>query len=253
MNKKEERVGLKKKSKFGSNMEVIEYKNYSDILVQFDQGKPIHAEWSQFVKGTLRSPFEKTIFGVGYIGEDTYKTKTNGKHNPQYKTWYQMLVRVYSEEYHKKFPTYEDVGVDPEWHCFGAFAKWYDDNHYEIEGERLELDKDILIKGNKIYSPDTCIFVPRSINSLFTKRDAKRGEYPIGVHFNKRDKKYVAQCMDGKGHKKGLGHHDTPEEAFYAYKTYKEKLIKQIADVHKDKIPNKLYEALMNYQVEITD
>jgi hypothetical protein len=115
------------------------------------------------------------------------------------------------------------------------------------------LDKDILIKGNKKYSPENCIFVPQRINYLFTKRDSRRGKYPIGVHYSNRDEKFVSQCMDGKGNKKGLGHYDTPLEAFQAYKVYKEKLIKQTAEEYKNKIPIELYNALINYIVEITD
>lgn len=248
-----ERIGTIGKNNFGSVMEVIEYNNYSDILVQFDQGKPIRAEWGQFLKGNIRNVYDKTVLGVGYIGEGTYKTKIHGTHTPQYKTWHHMLVRGYSEKYQKRFPTYEFVRVDSLWHNFHNFVTWYDENYYEIEGERMELDKDILIKGNKVYNPDTCVFVSQSINSLFTKRDASRGDLPIGVHWNKRKQKYVAQCMDGKGNKKGLGHHNTPLEAFNTYKLYKEKLIKQIAEEYNDKIPLKLYNAMLNYIVEITD
>jgi hypothetical protein len=249
----EDRVGLKKKNSFGLTMEVIEYKNYNNILVQFEQGEIIRAEWSQFKKGTLRSPYEKTIFGIGYLGEGKYKSKVKEEHSPQYKTWYQMFVRCYDKKYQEKYPTYIGCIVAEEWHNYQTFATWYDENIYHIEGERLELDKDILMKGNKIYSPETCVFVPRSINSLFTKRNSLRGTLPIGVHWCERDKSYVAQCMDGKGNKKGLGHHNAPLEAFNAYKSFKEQLIKQIAEENKNRIPNNLYEALMKYQVEITD
>jgi hypothetical protein len=114
------------------------------------------------------------------------------------------------------------------------------------------LDKDILFKGNKIYSPETCVFVPSDINILFTKTNAKRGDFPIGVTYNKKVGKYQSRCnVNSK-----LIHIDffnTPEEAFFAYKIFKEKLIKHIANKYKDKIPNNLYEAMLRYEVEITD
>jgi hypothetical protein len=116
----------------------------------------------------------------------------------------------------------------------------------------MELDKDILIKGNKIYSPDTCIFVPHEINMLFIKRNAKRGKYPIGVSYDKQKKKFEASCSINNKQKR-IGRFSTAEDAFNAYKIYKEGLIKQVATIYKAKIPYELYNALINYEVEITD
>jgi len=118
----------------------------------------------------------------------------------------------------------------------------------------MTIDKDILIKNNKIYSPDTCIFVPNKINSLFTKRQNSRGNFQIGVSIP--DKQYItykAELNIGNGRKKYIGNYQTPEEAFQAYKIAKEEYIKQVADEYKNRIPKKLYDAMYNYQVEITD
>jgi len=115
------------------------------------------------------------------------------------------------------------------------------------------LDKDILYKGNKIYSHDTCVFVPQSINLLFTKSDRVRGDLPIGVTYRKRSRKFEVKCCDGTKKRIFLGSYNTPEEGFQAYKKYKEKLIKQIANKYIDQIPNKLYNALITYTVEIDD
>jgi len=112
----------------------------------------------------------------------------------------------------------------------------------------MHLDKDILVKGNKTYSSDTCIFVPKDINSLFTKHDSKRGKYPIGVSYNKRDSKYHATFK-----KNTIGYYNNPEEAFNMYKITKEKYIKQVADRYKNKIPQRLYDIMYKYIVEITD
>ena len=113
------------------------------------------------------------------------------------------------------------------------------------------LDKDILVKGNKIYSPNTCIFVPKKINSLFTKNDNSRGNLPIGVTLC-RNGKYRAQ-INRCGSKLNLGYYSSLEEAFLSYKIAKEKYIKEIAEYYKDIIPKKLYNSMLCYIVEITD
>lgn len=116
------------------------------------------------------------------------------------------------------------------------------------------IDKDILIKGNKIYSPETCCLVPVNVNNLFVKHDSLRGDYPIGV-FLENDK-YVAKCTNsivGKSIRIGL--YDTVEEAFNAYKKYKENLIKEIADIEYNNgtITKKCRDAMYLYKVEIND
>ena len=118
------------------------------------------------------------------------------------------------------------------------------------------LDKDILVKHNKIYSPETCVFVPQTINKLFTKRQNDRGESVIGT--SPIDGKYRARCYminleTGKSKCEYLGLFDTQEKAFKIYKYYKEKNIKMVADYFREQIPDKLYDALYNYEVEIDD
>jgi hypothetical protein len=124
------------------------------------------------------------------------------------------------------------------------------------------LDKDILYKNNKVYSPDTTIFVPERINILFTKTNATRGQCPIGVYYKKKNKKFVAQVSKLKNEQSNtkqqeyLGLYDTPAEAFEVYKKAKESYIKEVADFYMSKYPNfpkKIYDALYNYKVEITD
>ena len=120
----------------------------------------------------------------------------------------------------------------------------------------MELDKDILYKGNKIYSRETCIFVPQKINSLFVKRDNDRGDCPIGVHPNSSGN-YQVHCSNGYGKQIPLGTYSSKEEAFSVYKNYKEKLIKDVIDSYEGKIPephySKLRNAMYNYKVEIDD
>ncbi|MGK4040900.1 hypothetical protein AB0Y20_01265 [Heyndrickxia oleronia] len=254
-----ERIGLIKKNNSGSVMEIIKYKNKHDVWVRFENGYVKNARYMEFKKGTIRSPYDKTVFDVGFLGEGKYKPSINGKLTNQYKCWIQMLKRSYDDYYKLQKPTYNNVIVANEWHNFQNFAKWYDENYYEVYGEKMNLDKDILIKGNKVYSPETCVFVPANINSLFLKSNASRGDLPIGVYLSKRqikygtNKIYGSKCNDGQGKAVHLGFYTNQDDAFYSYKRYKEKVIKRIANVYINKIPNNLYEALMNYEVEITD
>ena len=135
-------------------------------------------------------------------------------------------------------------------------GKWINENYYEVPGETMCLDKDILCKGNKLYSRKTCIFVPERINNLFTKRDNARGENPIGITLNSLGN-YQVFCHNGNGGRDYLGTYPTKEEAFQVYKEYKEKVIKEVIDSYEGKIPEPFYsrlrEAMYNYEVEIDD
>jgi hypothetical protein len=244
------RIGEISKNKFGSLMRIVEYKNAEDVLVRFiKNGNLVHTQYDNFKKGVVKNVYDKTILNVGCIGEGKHKATVNRKVTQKYEVWDNMIRRCYDEKFHEKHSTYRDCTVCDEWHNFQNFAAWYDENYYSIEEERMHLDKDILIKGNKVYSPDTCIFVPQRINVLFVKNHKTRGNLPIGVSWHKKYKKYRSKC----GRTEIIGYYDTHEEAFEAYKTFKENLIKQIANVHKDRIPAKLYNAMLNYQVGITD
>ena len=260
MGSKIDRTGEKNYNNFGSKMIIVEYRGALDIDVYFPEydWTSRGIQYVNFKNGEIKCPYERRYFGIGYLGEGKYKTRENGKMTKCYNAWENMLRRCYSEKYHEKYPTYKECEVCEGWYNFQNFAKWYYDNYYEVEGERMHLDKDILVKGNKIYSPENCIFVPHNINVLFTKSDKSRGEYPIGVCYHKRDKVYEANChlinpKTGKSKNEYLGRYDTELEAFEVYKYYKEKNIKQVDDYYKKLIPQKLYNALYSYEVEITD
>jgi hypothetical protein len=162
-----------------------------------------------------------------------------------------MIRRCYDKKYQVKYPTYKDCKVCDEWLNYQNFAKWFDENYYQIDDETMHIDKDILVKGNKVYSPETCVFVPQDINILFTKRHRT---LPTGVQYDKKRNKYRAFC--GINNKLiAIGNNfETIEDAFYlGYKPFKEQYIKNMADEYKDRIPTKLYNAIYNYQVEIDD
>ena len=215
-----------------------------------------HATYSNFKKGTVRCPYEPRVYGVGYLGEGKYKMSENGKHTDEYNIWYDVLMRCYDPKYHEKEPTYKGCKAENDWLNFQHMGEWIEENYYEVPGEKMHLDKDILCKGNKVYSRETCIFVPQRINSLFTKADNSRGNSPIGVT-PKSSGNYGVRCHDENGKRIWLGTYSTKEEAFRVYKNYKEKVIKEVIDSYKGKIPephySRLRTAMYNYKVEIDD
>lgn len=236
-------------------MKIIKYKDAHNIVVEFqDEYKThVHCEYKSFKKGKVRNPYDKTVFDIGYMGQGKYKAIINKRRTKAHMVWENMLMRCYDPYYINEHTTYINCYVCKEWHNFQNFAKWYEENYYEVPNERMELDKDLLFKGNKIYSPQTCIFVPQRINLLFTKANKKRGELPIGVTFSKKKNKFQSQCCIGQGKRLFLGYHTSPIEAFKSYKNFKENYIKQIANEYKELIPQKLYDALYKWEVKIDD
>lgn len=245
------KVGEINYNKSGNKMEIINYFNARNIVIKFENNFTVTTTYNSFKKGTIKNPYEKSVYNIGYLGEGKYKSKVNNKKTKQYKSWIAMFQRCYNIKCLEYRPTYIECTICEEWHSFQNYGKWFDNNYYEIENEKIEIDKDILTKGNKIYSPETCVFVPQNINKLFTKHGRKRGLYPIGVYYRKNNNKYRSQCCNNG--EKYLGDYNTPEEAFLVYKNYKEKIIKNIADNYKNIIPEKLYYALYNYKIDIND
>lgn len=254
---KKERLGLSFKTKNGESYTIIKYENNKNILIQFNNGYIKQTSWINIKRDNVNSPFLKTLSNVGYIGVGNYDSSKNPE---AYLHWNHMIRRCYDAYTinRDKNLTYIDCFVCEEWHCFQNFAEWYEENYYEVEGETMCLDKDILCKSNKIYSPETCVFVPQRINSLFVKADKMRGDYPVGVHYHTKHNWLEVNCCiykDKKKKQKYLGKFplNKPFQAFYTYKQFKEQYIKQIADEYKDLIPTKLYEAMYKYEVEIND
>ena len=258
MSKIVNRIGEENYNSFGSKMIIKEYRGCMDIDVYFPEYDWVikHTRYYNFKKGEIKCPYEPRIYGVGYLGEGKYKAKENGKITDEYIIWHDMLKRCYDPNFHKKESTYEKCEVEDYLFNFQYMGEWINDNYYEVPGEVMCLDKDILCKGNKIYSRDTCIFVPQRINLLFTKCDKARGKDPIGVD-QLPSGNYRVRCNDINGKRINLGTYLNKEEAFKVYKQYKEKVIKETIDSYKGKIPEPFYsrlrEAMYNYEVEIDD
>jgi hypothetical protein len=165
----------------------------------------------------------RSLFGVG-VNDAWYMTGVTGNAGkltcPVYSRWGAMLKRCYSEKFKSENETYTHCSVCNEWLIFSNFAKWFEDNY----SDGYDLDKDIMVKGNKIYSPSTCLFVPKQINSLVQDRQKQRGALPEGVFFHSKNSKYIAQVrIDGK--KIHIGSYQCIAEASAAYALAKNKEI----------------------------
>ena len=200
------------------------------------------------VKG-LEARMKPSVCGVGYLGCNLeLKASYNGKKCPIYYAWVRMFERCYSKKFHRINPTYVGCTVSEEFKDYSKRREWYDNYPYKQDG--WHLDKDLLFKGNKIYSSETCVFLPKEINSMLTHRKKSRGDYPVGVMLEKGKFRAVI-CTNGIGRR--LGSFDSVTEAFNAYKQAKESYIKEVADRWKDRIDPRAYEALYNYTVNIDD
>lgn len=190
----------------------------------------------------------KLVCNIG-INDYPYPITKNGEILLSYSIWKAMLIRCYGKK--NTETTYYNCSVCDEWHLFTTFKEWFDKNY--IKG--YHLDKDILFKGNKIYSPKTCCFVPPEINTLLVKHNATRGKLPIGVAKHPYIPNLYRAILRKKGIYIQIGVFNSSVEAFNAYKSEKEKHIKNMAEqYYKDgKIPYNVYLALLNYQVDIND
>ena len=234
---------------------ITEYINPHKVNVRFiNTGYETSVRLDHILDGTVRDRLLPSIFGVGVVGDE--KLYVNGKATREYTVWKSMLGRCYYDRYKQHCPSYENCFVTDNFKYLPYFTEWCNDqvgfNSLDNKGKYFALDKDILSKSNKVYSEDTCCFVPAEINALFTKSNKIRGEYSVGVYFYKQSGKFAAQAWKN-GKQRNLGYYNTSEEAFFAYKEAKEKRIKDLANKWRDQFDLRVYKALMNYEVEITD
>lgn len=257
-----DRIGESRINTQGYLMTVIGYENASNIIVQFNDEYHacVKTTWEHFNnRKSVENPYHPTIYNIGRVGNKYPITISSGKRSKEYFLWKEILYRCYSEQFKESRPTYQDVICDPEWHLFENFYEWlHSQENFEkwINEEDWAIDKDILFKGNKVYSPERCCLVPKNVNCLFCKSDALRGELPIGVSFD-HDSNYRARVNDPirKQVSKLIGTYGTEDKAFLAYKNEKEKIIKEVANIEyqKGNITEQCYKAMLSYQVEITD
>ena len=190
------------------------------------------------------------VCNIGVSEKGKYSTWENGKHTKEYVKWREMVRRCYSEVYLAKKPTYRLCSIDEKFLNFQYFAEWCN-NQVGFE-EGWQLDKDLLVKGNKVYSEDTCVFLPAELNTLLLKSGSIRGSYPIGVVVQTKHNYILASCKQNNK-RIYLGKFGTVYEAFLAYKKFKEEYIKIMANKYKETLNQRAYETLMSYEVSIDD
>lgn len=150
---------------------------------------------------------------------------------PYYMCWLNLLKRCFSETAKKKRPNYKDIILHPEWLIFSNFKNWMEQQDWEGK----QLDKDILIFGNKLYSPDTCAFVNLSTNVFVIDRKNDRGDFPLGVHLCSRAHKFVSQCSNPITKKREfLGYFYDAQEAHEAWRKRKHELAQLVAETESD-------------------
>ena len=240
-------------NKQGLNYKIVHYNTYYDITILFDSGYIKSATMKEVKRNAIKDKLSPSVYGVGIVGI-RYNTKIDGKHTTEYGTWKNMLRRCYSEKGRHKFQSYDDCTVSENFKKYSYFYEWVNKqvgfNTVDDMGNIFQLDKDLLSKGNKIYSETTCVFLPLEINIALAIKDGKHKKFHVGVRKN-RNKYEVICCINSKSTYLGL--FNTELEAFNAYKQAKENYLKQLAEKWKDQIDERAYNALMNYQVEITD
>lgn len=220
---------------------VLEYHSYECVYVTFkDENTPkdfrLKCQLGELRKGRVKNPFKRQSHGVGYKGFGIYLTAKNGKNTNVWMMWDNMLSRCYNP----KDSSYANYGgrcvtVCKYWHSFQNYACWV----YQNKRENFELDKDLLSPQAKMYSEETCCFLPRDINSFVkTNLDA-------GVWFN--GKKYVAQ-INHKGRNKIIGRYLDRQSALVAFIEEKCEVAKKLAESFKNEISNEAYSKLLNYK-----
>ena len=194
----------------------------------------------------------KLVFGVGF-NDKTIPAKVDGKMVKEYVLWQNMLKRCFSEKCQTLYPTYKGCNVSDNFLHYSFFYDWCQEQigfgKVDEKGRSWCLDKDLLFVDNKTYSETTCVFVPQEINKFFIDRGNARGEYPIGVYFDKQNGKFTARC-NVNGVRRSLGHFNTPQEAFAVYKPFKENLCKQLALKWQHEIDSRLFNAMMKWSVK---
>lgn len=235
------------KNNKGEIFYIIDYISSKNVTVQFEDNTILYnRNTSDIFKGKLKNPNTPSKYNRGYIGIGKYKASDNYKKNRYYVIWQAMLNRCYSEKAKERNTTYKNVIVCEEWLNFQNFARWYEENWKPWMDDNWELDKDIICKDCKIYSPDTCCFVPQEINKVIFDLKVNRSVDNVGVVKDKN--MYRAQIsINGKREIKNF---KSEKEANHYYKVVKEDYVKKTADKWKNLISDKVYKSLYLYKVD---
>lgn len=233
-------------SRIGSSCTVIKrVDRKTGFLVRFndDNGHEMTVQASGLRRGSFKNPYYPSVSGVGFVGVGEFSSRINGERYAAYESWCSMLQRCYSDKFHARNPTYKGCQVDSQWHNLQDFAKWYVGNKYNIHG--YQLDKDILVEGNRVYSPEFCHLVPSQINSLILNGTGLEAN----VFQCKSTKLYTAYMVKGDRFGSVIGKFDSLEEAELEYYLAKNKHIRSKALEFRGRIDDDVLEVLIEWDV----
>ena len=194
---------------------------------------------------------KKLIRGVGY-NDGKYIQVKGSDVEYAYNIWRKMLDRCYDEGFRKGTNTYSDCYVSEDFKQFSRFYEWAK-NQVGFRLENYHLDKDILVKGNKVYSKDTCVFIPCGLNQFLVNRINFRGDNPVGVYFQKRNGLFHSRVNNGFGKLLHIGYFETKEDAFNAYKEEKMAIALKLINYYRDQVDERVLVSLANVNFSIED
>lgn len=239
-------IGQKFLTNEGCTLTVIGLATAKCVRIKFldEHGYEKNVTATNIRNGEIKNPYHKSVFGIGYFGVGDYRAKVGDVTTYEYVRWKGMLGRCYDSNVLIRQPCYADCLVENKWHNFQTFADWIT-KQIGYGNKGWQLDKDLLVPGNKMYSEDVCVLVPQEINALFTGGNLANS-FPRGVFLDERVGKFVAQCRYKKKIYR-IGAFSNAEDASVAYKEFKKKALQEIAKEHKESIDKRVYEILMEY------
>lgn len=221
---------------------VVDYVDYKNVIIKFQDGTVVPCRSGDLLNGEVRNPMQPEFRGVGFIGIGQYNFKSRAGLK-----WATMMQRCYDKKYLAKKPTYIGCSVEHSWHNLQNFAEWYEKLKYNEPN--WELDKDLLIRGNKIYSEETCVMLPREINSAINIHTlSKKSGLPAGVTTINSKGKFRAQChVGGKQERSRVS-----TSIDYCFQWYREKKLEELAklaEYWKEHLDPRAYEAILKFEV----
>lgn len=227
---------------------VIEYVSYVEVYVKFEDGNIVKTRVQSLGKGHCRNLNSKLVLGVGI--NDMLGAEKTKEFIKQRQMWFGILQRCFSIKLLERRPTYENCKVSESWLWLSNFIKDIKsiENYEKSLNEGWQLDKDLLSNEGKLYSKDTCCFIPRSLNLVLSSYPKKLNGLPKGVKLSKGGRYFA--ILQKEGNQIFLGSYDSVEEASRVYNIAKKEHLLNIADSIKDIVPENVYKALVNFNLE---
>lgn len=236
-------------------IEITEYKDANSVTIRFLRtGNLKVVRMGNVLSGRVTDRGYEyqtpSVCGIGVVGVGAYSSRT---HRLIYKAWCSMLRRCYSDKVQMRQPSYIGCSVCDEWLNFQNFAQWFESQKHSAD---CQVDKDLLVRGNKVYSPDTCALIPEEVNKIIISQPRGEAGLPIGVFLIKKNvgtnkPAFGAHCQ-GFGKSRGhIGQYYTAEEAFNAYKKAKATVLEKAAFKHRNILEPRVFQALRKYSFEL--